>query len=140
MRVSRLDKISEELFIITHSNSTSLTLAKEKLAQQKAELSLTMEKFKEAILEERSKTHQASMAATYHYLNNAINQFQLIFLELETIGHVNPATIREIKRSLEKTVKDLAEFKNLKNPTKETVKNFINDHLWLITTIRKKIN
>lgn len=129
MRVSRLPKLLRKLFVVTHSNSTTLNLAQEKLDHLKTELAATMEKFKESLSDERSSTHQASLAATYHYLFNAINEFQLIFLELETIGHVNPATIREIKRSMEKTVKDMTEFGELKNPTQETIQQFIKDHL-----------
>lgn len=88
-----------------------------------------LHKLKDAIRDERSRTHQATMMATYHYLNNALNQFQLVLLELDTKGWVNPEILTEIKASIHKTATEMREFGQMEDPTKENVEKFINDHL-----------
>lgn len=78
---------------------------------------------------ERTRTHQATMVATYHYLNNALNQFQLVLLQLDAKGFVDKEILEEIKASINKTAKEMQEFGYLENPTRENVEKFINEHL-----------
>ena len=78
---------------------------------------------------ERGKTHQATLVATYHYLNNALNEFQLVLLELETTGSVNKVLVEQIKASISRTASEMREFGELKSPTAADVHKFIQDHL-----------
>jgi CheY-like chemotaxis protein len=88
-----------------------------------------MQRFKKAIEEERSDTHKATLLASYHYLNNALNQFQLVLLELETKGNIDEALLQDLKTSIVKTADDMREFGHLENPTRENVQKFIKEHL-----------
>jgi CheY-like chemotaxis protein len=88
-----------------------------------------MQRFKKVIEEERSTTHQATLMAAYHYLNNSLNQFQLVLMELETKGCVDDELLQEIKASIVKTADDMREFGRLENPTKESVQKFIKERL-----------
>lgn len=88
-----------------------------------------MQRFRDLIDEERSRQHQATLAATFHYLNNALNQFQLVLLELQTKGFVEPDILNEIRQSIFKTAKEMREFGQLEHPSREHVEKFIKDHL-----------
>jgi hypothetical protein len=88
-----------------------------------------MQRFKKAIEDERSDTHKATLLASYHYLNNALNQFQLVLLELETKGSIDDSILQELKASIVKTADDMREFGHMKNPTRENVQQFIKEHL-----------
>ncbi len=78
---------------------------------------------------ERGKTHQATLVASYHYLNNALNEFQMVLLQLETTGTVNKTLVEQIKASIHKTASEMREFGQLKSPTHEDVHKFIQDRL-----------
>jgi len=95
----------------------------------RVEVQTGMQRFKKAIEEERSNTHQATMMATFHYLNNSLNQFQLVLMELETKGRIDEELIQEIKASIDKTATEMREFRLMENPTKENVQKFIKDRL-----------
>jgi len=86
-------------------------------------------KFREAIEKEISKTHQATLMAAYHYLNNALNQFQLVLMQLEIKGSVDDAVLQAIKASMKKTAEEMREFGQLEHPTRENVEKFIKDRL-----------
>jgi CheY-like chemotaxis protein len=88
-----------------------------------------LQRFKKAIEDERHSTHQATLLAAYHYLNNSLNQFQLVLMELEANGSIDVELLKEIKNSITKTAEDMREFGQLKNPTRENVQQFIKDHL-----------
>ncbi len=95
----------------------------------RVDMQIGLDRFNNAIKEERSKTHQATLMATYHYLNNSLNQFQLVLLELETKGRVDEAILREIQQSIFKTAQDMREFGQMENVNRENVEKFINDRL-----------
>ena len=78
---------------------------------------------------ERHKTHQATMIATHHYLNNTLNHFQLVVMQLKVKGKIDPEYLDEIQISINKTVKELREFGEMKNVTRDNVDKFIEEHL-----------
>ena len=79
----------------------------------------------DVLVEERCKTHQSTLKVTYHYLNNLLNEFQYVLLQLEQKGKVDDDVIRAIKATMNKTILDLRAFENLKNPTSERTDKFI---------------
>lgn len=92
-------------------------------------LSDSLKSFNETVENERQEAHQATMMATYHYLNNALNQFQLVLMQLEMHGHVEKEIVQELKDSIQKTAYEMREFGQLKSPTRENVQKFINERL-----------
>jgi hypothetical protein len=81
------------------------------------------------VLDERQKTHQATMAATCHYLNNTLNQFQLVTLKFDTTGTIDKATLEEIRSAMQKTAKDITELTELEDPSPLNVEQFIKQRL-----------
>jgi len=86
-------------------------------------------RIKEELSDERAKTHHSTLLASEHYLNNALNQFQLILLTLESSGSVDQELLSQIKESIFKTAKEMKEFGQLENPTRENVQKFISERL-----------
>lgn len=101
------------------------------VARVEAQKVLEIERLKaERLIDlERVRTHQSTMMATYHYLNNALNQFQLVLLHLETTGTVDLSLVADIKSSINKTAFEMREFGQLENPTRENVEKFIQERL-----------
>jgi methyl-accepting chemotaxis protein len=79
--------------------------------------------------EERAKTHQATIFAAHHYLNNALNNFQLVLIEIENNHHINNELLQKVQDSIFKIAYEMREFGQLENPTKENVEKFIKDRL-----------
>jgi len=80
-------------------------------------------------LEERAKTHQATLFAAHHYLNNALNNFQLVIIEIENNNNINHELLQKIQDSIFKIADEMREFGQLENPTQENVEKFIKDRL-----------
>jgi nitrogen fixation/metabolism regulation signal transduction histidine kinase len=80
-------------------------------------------------LEERANTHQATLFAAHHYLNNVLNNFQLVIIEIENNHHINDELLQKIQDSIFKIADEMREFGQLENPTQENVEKFIKDRL-----------
>lgn len=96
---------------------------------KRQELRRQVQAINQATSEERTATHQATMRATFHYLNNTINQFTLMLTVIEDGTELDSDTITEIKRSLYKTVQDLKALGELEDPTDNTVQKFLKSRL-----------
>ena len=81
------------------------------------------------VREERSRTHQATMSAAHHYLNNALNQLQLVQVELEDTGTVDPQTVKLIGEAIKKSSHELRELGEMDDATRENISRFIRDRL-----------
>lgn len=79
--------------------------------------------------QERMQAHKDTMCATYHYLNNALNQFQLVLLQYDTKGTIDADVIEAIKTEIHRTATEVVEFGKLENPTKENIEKFIKERL-----------
>ncbi len=79
--------------------------------------------------EERRKAHQATMFATYHYLNNALNQVNLLILQIESGSEMDQEVLEELKKSINKTSREIRELGEMTDVTKENVEKFINSRL-----------
>jgi methyl-accepting chemotaxis protein len=79
--------------------------------------------------EERAKTHHATLYAAHHYLNNALNNFQLIIFEMNDKNHINNELLQKVQESIFKTADEMREFGLLKNATQENIEKFIKDRL-----------
>lgn len=77
----------------------------------------------------RTEAHQATMKATFHYINNTINQFTLLLTIIENDTSLDPELIKEIKYSLVKTAMELRDLGKLEDPTVETIEKFIRARL-----------
>ncbi len=81
------------------------------------------------VREERARTHQATMFAAHHYLNNALNQLQLVQVELEDAGTVDPQTIKLLGETIKKSSHELRELEHIDDATRENISRFIRDRL-----------
>lgn len=94
------------------------------------ELRLVMERANEAdIIREREKTHEATMAAAYHYLNNLMNSVSLMNMELDATGTIDKEILKEINSSISKMSQELRELGQIDNATRENIDNFIQSRL-----------
>ncbi len=93
-------------------------------------LRLILERLKEAdVIHEREKTHKATMSASFHYLNNLMNNISLVNAELETTGTIDKELLKEVNLSISKMSKELRELGNIDNATRENIDKFIQSRL-----------
>ena len=77
----------------------------------------------------RIDTHKATMSASYRYLNNLLNNFQLIQLEVEEDGHIKQQTLMEISITITKISQELHELEAIDDPTQFNINQFISKRL-----------
>jgi hypothetical protein len=93
-------------------------------------LRLILEGIHEAdVIRERERTHDATMAAAYHYLNNLMNSISLVNMELDATGTIDKEILKEINQSISKMSKELRELGQIDNATRENIDHFIQSRL-----------
>ena len=79
--------------------------------------------------EEKLHLYNATIQGAHHYLNNAVNMLQLVNLETEDGGQVNPATLKQLNLEIMKTQTELIDLGKLDDPTPVKINQFIKDRL-----------
>lgn len=90
---------------------------------------LLMKEHEIKIREERFVTHESTMLGANHYLNNILNMFQLIQLDVEDFGSVSPETLESIDKEIWKMQMEVKEMGQLIEPTKANIEQFIRARL-----------